>query len=405
MATAARGGSSASACRKRSTSPLARRAPAWSCVPRPRAECTTTAPAASARATVSSVLPASTTSTWAASARAAWTARPIRPLSFQVGMMTESVGERPFMRRTFAATHPPCQRAARGKPWSMLGIIGGTGLGEALFGDAGREQVVDTPFGAPSSPVRILRWKETDIAVLSRHGEGHLLSPGEVPYRANVFALKQLGVTRLLVSGAVGSLREQIRPRDLVVVDQLIDRTYRRTPTFFDRGLAVHVEMAQPYCPRLREAMRAACPEAHPEGTYVCIEGPSFSTVAEARAHRAWGADVVGMTAMPEARLAREAEMCCALLAFATDYDCWRPVEPGRDRHALLEEIIGNLRAATARALDVLRETVARLASETAGAEACACQSALALGIWSQRDRIRREDIERYGPLLSRHLS
>ena len=287
----------------------------------------------------------------------------------------------------------------------MLGIIGGTGLGEALFGDAGREHVVPTPFGPPSSPVRVLTWEGTDIAVLARHGDGHLLSPSAVPYRANLFALKKLGVTRLLVSGAVGSLREEIRPRDLVIVDQLIDRTYTRAPTFFDRGVAVHVELSHPYCPRLRDAMLAVCPEAHRQGTYVCIEGPSFSTVAEAHAHRAWGADVVGMTAMPEARLAREAEMCCALLAFATDYDCWRPAAPGRAKEALLEEIIGHLRAATDRALDVLRQTVARLATEGASHEPCACQSALSLGIWSQRDRILREDIERYGPLVSRYLS
>ena len=286
----------------------------------------------------------------------------------------------------------------------MLGIIGGTGLGEALFGDAGQEHVVQTPFGPPSSPIRVLTWEGTEIAVLARHGEGHLLSPTQVPYRANLFALKQLGVTRLLVSGAVGSLREEIRPRDLIIVDQLIDRTYARTPTFFDRGLAVHVELAQPYCPLLRQAMRAECPDAHPQGTYVCIEGPSFSTVAEAHAHRAWGADVVGMTAMPEARLAREAEMCCALLAFATDYDCWRPAAPGRPKQALLEEIIGHLRAATARALDVLRATIARLAVEPSGEAPCSCQSALALAIWSQRERIAREDIDRYGPLVSRYL-
>ncbi len=284
----------------------------------------------------------------------------------------------------------------------MLGIIGGTGLGEALFGDAGRDERVDTPFGPPSGAIRVLRWADQDVAVLARHGDGHVLSPSAVPYRANVFALKKLGVTRLLVTGAVGSLREEIRPRDLVVVDQLMDRTYKRAPTFFDQGLAVHVEMAQPYCPSLRHALIEAAPGAHQLGTYVCIEGPSFSTEAEARMHRAWGADIVGMTAMPEARLAREAELCCALLAFATDYDCWRAPPPGQPKEALLAEIIGHVQAATARAVEVLRKTVTAVAR--AQRAPCNCPASLSLAIWSRRDAIRRDEVERYGPLLAKYL-
>ena len=164
----------------------------------------------------------------------------------------------------------------------MLGIIGGTGLGEALFGVNFREEhAIDTPFGAPSSLIRTLSWAGLDVAVLNRHGEGHVIPPSSVPYRANIFALKKLGVTHLLVSGAVGSLREEIRPRDLVIVDQTIDRTYRRVPTFFDEGMAVHVELANPYCAALRERLLAASPGAHAKATYVCIEGPSFSSVAE----------------------------------------------------------------------------------------------------------------------------
>jgi 5'-methylthioadenosine phosphorylase len=287
----------------------------------------------------------------------------------------------------------------------MLGIIGGTGVGEALFGTTGREERVDTPFGMPSSPVRIISSSGTDVAVIARHGDGHTHPPSAVPYRANVFALKKLGVTRVLLTGAVGSLREEIAPRDLVVVDQVIDRTYTRTPSFFDRDVAVHVELAQPYCPTLRAALieAAGTEHAHPRGTYVCIEGPSFSTVAEAHAHRAWGADVVGMTAMPEARLAREAEMCCALLAFSTDYDCWRPSSGGRPKEALLAEIIGHVKAATERATAVLRRTVSTLAS--AAAATCACQAALSLAIWSRRDAISREAIERYGPLLEKYVA
>jgi 5'-methylthioadenosine phosphorylase len=286
----------------------------------------------------------------------------------------------------------------------MLGIIGGTGVGEALFGSPGREINVETPFGKPSGAIRIVSYEGVDVAVLARHGDGHVFPPSAVPYRANVFALKKVGVTRLLVTGAIGSLREEIRPRDLVVVDQIIDRTYTRAPTFFDRDVAVHVELAQPYCAALRASLVAAAgPEgAHARGTYVCVEGPSFSTVAEAHAHRAWGADVVGMTAMPEARLAREAEMCCALLAFATDYDCWRTAEHGKPKEALLAEIIGHVEAATERASAVLRKTVAMLARRPD--DACACRSALSLAIWSRRDAISKDAIVRYGPLLEKYI-
>ena len=285
----------------------------------------------------------------------------------------------------------------------MLGIIGGTGLGDALFGEASfAEHVIDTPFGTTSGAIRTVSWSGIDVAVLARHGDGHVVPPSAVPYRANVFALKKLGVTRLLVTGAVGSLREEIRPRDLIVVDQLVDRTYRRVPTFFDEGLAVHVELAEPYCKTLRERLLASAPAAHTAGTYVCIEGPSFSTAAESRVHRTWGADVVGMTAMPEARLAREAEMCCALLAFATDYDSWRPHEAGQTKTALLTEIMGHLEAATEHAIAVLRRTVEEIAR--APHLPCTCQEALSLGIWSRRDRISASTIDRYGPLVAKYL-
>jgi 5'-methylthioadenosine phosphorylase len=294
----------------------------------------------------------------------------------------------------------------------MLGIIGGTGLGDALFGEGGSsarsEHVIDTPFGAPSSPIRVIEWSGIEIAVLARHGEGHVLPPSMVPYRANVFALKRLGVTHLVVSGAVGSLREEIRPRDLVLVDQLIDRTYRRVPTFFDRGMAVHAELAEPYCPSLRARFlrtanaRGSGARLHERATYVCIEGPEFSTVAEAKMHRGYGADVVGMTAMPEARLAREAEMCCALVAFATDYDCWRPHEPGTTKQAILAEIIGHVRDATANAVGLLRALIADIAE--APLLSCACQSSLELAIWTRRDRISPDAIATYGPLLDRYL-
>jgi len=289
----------------------------------------------------------------------------------------------------------------------MLGLIGGTGMGEALFGDAhGEDRWIDTPFGRPSGPVRIVEWHGQRIALLARHGEGHLLPPSQVPYRANIFALKTLGVTHVLASGAVGSLREQIHPRELVLVDQVIDRTTRRVGTFFDEGLAVHVEFAQPYCALLRQRLLATAQQSgltvHPTGTYVCMEGPAFSTAAESRLHRAWGADLIGMTTLPEAKLAREAEMCYALVALVTDYDCWKPHESGATRQALLEEIMGHLKAATANALALLKATIADLVRSPL--PGCDCHRALELAIWSDRGKITPAARQKYGVLVKRYL-
>lgn len=287
----------------------------------------------------------------------------------------------------------------------MIGLIGGTGLGEALFGEtSGTEHKIDTPFGQPSGPVRVVNWHGLDVALLARHGDGHLLNPSRVPYRANIYALKTLGVTHMLASGAVGSLREEFRPRQLVVVDQLIDKTHGRAGTFFDEGLAVHVEFAEPFCPELRALLLSVADSSpdtvHPRGTYVCMEGPAFSTQAESHMHRAWGGDLIGMTALPEARLAREAEISYALVALVTDYDCWRPHEPGTDKQKLLEEIIGNLNAATANAVALLRAAVAAFAQRPLGTSAA--HRALELAVWSDRAKIPAKVIEKYGPLLAR---
>ncbi len=288
----------------------------------------------------------------------------------------------------------------------MIGLIGGTGLGEALFGQAqAEERIIDTPFGRPSSPIRLVDWHGSKVAVLARHGEGHVLNPARVPYRANIYALKALGVTHILASGAVGSLREEIRPRDLVIVDQVIDRTYRRVPTFFDEELAVHVELAEPFCPDLRRVLLSVAGRVaatvHPRGTYVCLEGPAFSTVAESHLHRAWGADLVGMTAMPEVRLAREAEICYALVALVTDYDCWRPHQPGATPQMLLEEILSHLKAATANAVALLRAAVEELAARPPGPSPI--HDALKLAIWSNRSALSPEVWKRYGALLARY--
>jgi 5'-methylthioadenosine phosphorylase len=287
-----------------------------------------------------------------------------------------------------------------------IGIIGGSGLGELLRDEAGESIDVPTPFGPPSAPIVRVTWHGVEVLLLQRHGKGHLLNPSAVPYRANVFALKSLGVTHILASGATGSLRESITPGDLVVVDQVIDKTYRRANTFYDKA-AVHVEFAEPFCPVMRDWLVDAGAgmqgvTIHPGGTYVCMEGPAFSTRAESEMHRAWGGDLIGMTAMPEAKLAREAEIAYAMIAMPTDYDCWRPHDPGTPQQALLEEILGNLRKATQNNLSLMKAAlrdVTPLRSRPSPAH-----ESLKLGVWSDRSMIDRAEVERLRPLWGRYF-
>lgn len=288
-----------------------------------------------------------------------------------------------------------------------VGIIGGSGLGDAICAEAdGKAVTVDTPFGKPSGDIVETEWRGTAVALLNRHGAGHLIPPSKVPYRANIYALKAIGCTHVIASAAVGSLREEIRPRDLVVPDQVIDKTSRRTGTFFDDGLAAHVEFAAPFCPVLREHLLncADTVEAtvHDGGTYVCMEGPAFSTRAESEMHRLWGGDLIGMTCMPEAKLAREAELSYALVCMSSDYDCWRPAPAELDKHRLLEEIIGNLTEATKTAVALIREAVGRF-GRIAEAE-CPAHSALELGIWSSRDMISQDTKKKLGILVAKYL-
>ena len=288
----------------------------------------------------------------------------------------------------------------------MLGIIGGSGLEHAM-GSLGRSEShdLDTPFGKPSAPIVTTEVDGVQLALLKRHGEGHVYSPSTVPYRANLFAMKKLGVTRILGTGAVGSLREEIAPRSLVIPDQVIDRTFRRAGTFFD-DLVVHVELASPFCPSLREVLARASASSPTRveqgGTYVCMEGPQFSTRAESELHRSWGASLIGMTVMPEARLAREAEICYALVALPTDYDCWRPHPHALDQFELLEEIIGNLKAASQNALHLIRAALPHVAA--LGNRPCPCQSALELAIWSDRATIPAATREALHPILGKYL-
>jgi 5'-methylthioadenosine phosphorylase len=287
-----------------------------------------------------------------------------------------------------------------------VGVIGGTGLGEALGAlGGGQAFVVDTPFGRPSGPITLAEVNGVPVALLSRHGEGHVLNPSQVPYRANIFALKKLGVTHILASGAVGSLREELAPRTLVIPDQIIDKTFRRAGSFYEE-LAVHVELASPFCGQLRNLLvrggTGLSTRVHQGGTYVCMEGPQFSTRAESELHRSWGASLIGMTAMPEAKLAREAEICYALVALPTDYDCWRPHPSHVEQSKVIEEILGNVKAATQNALELIRRTIPLV--PTLAEKPCACQSALALALWTDRARIPAEAKAKLRPLLGKYL-
>jgi len=287
----------------------------------------------------------------------------------------------------------------------VVGVIGGTGLGEAL-GTLGGGEVrrVSTPFGDPSGPITLTEVGGVPVALLARHGEGHTFSPSTVPYRANIYALKSLGVSHILASGAVGSLREEVAPRNLVIPDQVIDRTFRRPATFFDE-LAVHVELASPFCPTLRTLLVKAGTglptRVHQGGTYVCMEGPQFSTRAESELHRSWGAALIGMTVMPEAKLAREAEICYALVALPTDYDCWKPHPASLDQAKLLEEILANVKVATQNAVELVRRAIPLVSGID---KPCACQSSLSLAIWTDRSKISSQTREKLRPILGKYL-
>ena len=283
------------------------------------------------------------------------------------------------------------------EPSASIGLIGGSGL-YALAGLGGAREVrLETPFGPPSDALLVGRVGERDVAFLARHGREHRLLPSEINYRANVYAMRMLGVTRILSASAVGSMKESIRPRDVVVPDQFIDHTRRRVSTFFGDGVAAHVGLADPVCPEARAALAAAASaagaRAHDGGTYICIEGPAFSTRAESRLYRSWGVDVIGMTNATEAKLAREAAICYATLALVTDYDCWHEEE----EDVSVEGVLANLRANAQLAGEVLARTVAALPRERT---ACACGQALAAAIITPRDAISAEARARLDLLL-----
>lgn len=261
-----------------------------------------------------------------------------------------------------------------------LGVIGGSGLYELAGLVDPREVTVSTPYGDPSDAVVVGELSGRRVAFLARHGRGHRITPSEVPAAANIYALKTLGVTELLSVSAVGSLREQLRPGDFVVPDQLVDLTKGlRRYSFFGDGVVAHLPFADPYCGRLRSALLGVAgggpTRVHDAGTYVCIEGPQFSTRAESALYRSWGMDVIGMTASPEAKLAREAGICLANLALVTDYDCWHETE-----EAVTADLVAAVMAKNVTAAKNVIETFARQVSP---ARTCACRTSLAQAVLS----------------------
>jgi 5'-methylthioadenosine phosphorylase len=279
---------------------------------------------------------------------------------------------------------------------SALGVIGGSGVYDLEELQAGESIVVDTPFGKPSGAVRRGQIGNREILFLARHGPGHIYSPSDVPYRANIFALKHLGATHLLSLSAVGSLRQDLSPRTLVVPDQIIDRTLGRERTFFDRDIVAHVGIADPFCASFQDALaHAAAAAGNPVrrgGTYICIEGPQFSTRAESNLYRSWDAWVIGMTAMPEARLAREAELCYATLAMVTDYDVWHESEAD----VSVDVVVSHVRANVGAAGRILRQLV----EEGLPERHCHCAHALDFAVMTSPGAVSAEAQERVGLLL-----
>jgi 5'-methylthioadenosine phosphorylase len=283
---------------------------------------------------------------------------------------------------------------------AQIGIIGGSGLYD-MAEVTDRQQVsIRTPFGEPSGPYVLGTLRGRPVAFLARHGAGHRYSPSELNFRANIFGFKTLGVEFILSASAVGSLREEYKPLDIVIPDQFFDRTKGRVSTFFGNGLVAHVAFAHPFCTRLSEIAfesgRTAGATLHKGGTYVCMEGPQFSTLAESRLYRSWGMDIIGMTNLQEAKLAREAEICYATLALVTDYDCWHPDHDS----VTVEMIVANLTQNARTAQQVIANAVERLPYE----RTCECASALKYALITRPDAIPDQVKQDLAPIVGKYL-
>ena len=281
-----------------------------------------------------------------------------------------------------------------------VGIIGGSGLYE-IEGVAVKEEIrLDTPFGPPSDCFTLWELDGREAIFLPRHGRGHRLLPGELPFQANIYGMKKLGVAWLIAVSAVGSMREDIHPRDVVVPDQFIDRTRGRSDTFFGEGAVAHISFAQPVCADLSSVVAAAAEgcgaKVHRGGTYVCIEGPAFSTKAESQLYRSWGADVIGMTNYQEAKLAREAEICYATMALVTDYDCWHESEAAVSVEMLIENLRKNAKLA--------QRTIKAVVPAIPPQRTCPCATALKNAILTQADKIPPETKKRLDEIIGRYV-
>ena len=281
-----------------------------------------------------------------------------------------------------------------------IGIIGGSGLYDMADVTDRTEVTLTTPFGDPSGPYLLGTLRGKRVAFLARHGAGHRLLPSELNFRANIFGMKMLGVEYILSASAVGSLKEEYKPLDIVIPDQFIDRTKGRISTFFGRGLAAHVGFAHPFCKRLSRLVSASgqASEAtvHVGGTYVCMEGPQFSTLAESKLYRSWGADIIGMTNLQEAKLAREAEICYSTIALVTDYDCWHPDHD----HVTVEMVIANLMHNAKTAQHIIANAVEGLPYE----RTCECASALKYALITRPDAIPPQVRQDLAPLVGKYL-
>ena len=286
-------------------------------------------------------------------------------------------------------------------PDPKIAFIGGSGLYDIDGMENRQELTVETPFGDPSDAVVVGEINGVEAAFLPRHGRGHRFSPTEIPVKANIYALKSLGVERVVSVSAVGSLKEHIKPLDLVVPDQIIDRTRRRSDTFFGDGIVAHVGFADPFCNELRriafESASLEYVDCHDGGTYLVIEGPQFSTRAESTVYRSWGASDIGMTALPEAKLAREAELCYTTLAFVTDYDVWHDTE----EEVTVEMVIQNLTHNVATAQGIIR----RMLAEIPDNRTCGCESALKNAVITSRESITKDAQNTLGILVNKYLN
>ena len=281
-----------------------------------------------------------------------------------------------------------------------IGIIGGSGLYSMPGFEAQQEIFIETPFGPPSDSFVLGKLGDRQVAFLARHGRGHSISPSELNFRANIYGMKRLGVERILSLSAVGSLQERHRPLDFVIPDQFFDRTRGRASTFFGEGLVAHISFADPICPELANVVMDACQAAGVNatkgGTYLCMEGPAFSTKAESGVYRSWGMDVIGMTNLQEAKLAREAEICYVTAAMVTDYDCWHPQHDA----VTVNDIIANLVQNAANACKVVAAAVSRIPAS----RSCRCGSALEHAIITDRKLVPEATRAKLGILIDKYF-